>query len=293
MHPNNQAKKQVGILGTGLMGAPMALRLQQAGFEVTAWNRSAEKLAPLQEAGIKTVTTVAEAIASSPITITMLSDAAAIRAAVLSEPSALAGRTILQMGTIAPEESRELLENIRLAGGEYLESPVLGSTPQVKTGELIVMVGATPEQYKQWLPVLKCFGSNPQLMGAVGTAAATKLAMNQLIGTLTAAFSMSLGLAQREGLNIEAFMGIVRESALYAPTFDKKLERMCDRNFTQPNFPTKHLLKDMNLFVQAAQGQGIDATVAAGVSEVVGRAIAQGLADADYSAIYSAINPTV
>jgi 3-hydroxyisobutyrate dehydrogenase len=102
---------------------------------------------------------------------------------------------------------------------------------------------------------------------------------------------MSLALAQREGLDIEAFMGIVREGALYAPTFDKKLGRMCDRNFTEPNFPTKHLLKDMDLFVQAAQGQGIDATVATGVSEVVGRAIAQGLADADYAAIYSAINP--
>jgi 3-hydroxyisobutyrate dehydrogenase len=286
-----QLKKKVGILGTGLMGAPMALRLQQAGYEVTAWNRSAEKLVPLQEAGIQTVATAAEAIALSPLTLTMLSDAAAIRAAVLSEPSALAGRTILQMGTIAPEQSRELLADIRAAGGDYLEAPVLGSIPQVKTGELIVMVGATPEQIAQWLPILKCFGPNPQLMGPVGAAAATKLAMNQLIGTLTAAFSMSLGLAQREGLDIEAFMGIVRDSALYAPTFDKKLERMCDRNFTQPNFPTKHLLKDMDLFVQAAQGQGIDATVAAGVSEIVGRAIAQGLADADYSAIYSAINP--
>jgi 3-hydroxyisobutyrate dehydrogenase len=291
MHSAHHSKKQVTVLGTGLMGAPMALRLQQAGFEVIAWNLSLAKLAPLQSAGIQTMSTAAEAIAASPITITMLSDAAAIRAILLSEPAALAGRTILQMGTIAPAQSRDLLERIRSASGDYFEAPVLGSIPQVKTGELIVIVGATPEQYNQWLPVLKCFGPNPQLMGLVGTAAATKLAMNQLIGTLTAAFSMSLALAEREGLDIDAFMGIVRESALYAPTFDKKLERMCDRDFTQPNFPTKHLLKDMDLFVQAAQGQGIDATVAAGVSEVVGRAIAQGLADADYSAIYSAINP--
>ena len=274
------------------MGAPMAMRLQQAGFSVTAWNRSLAKLAPLQQAGIQTAATAAEVLTGSSLTITMLSDAAAIHSAVLAEPAALPGRTLLQMGTIAPEQSRELLQAIRSAGGEYLEAPVLGSTPQVKTGELIVMVGATPEQYAKYVPVLQCFGSNPRLMGPVGTAAATKLAMNQLIGTLTAAFSMSLGLAQREGLDVEAFMGIVRESALYAPTFDKKLDRMSDRNFTQPNFPTKHLLKDMNLFVQAAQGQGIDATVAAGVSEVVERAIAQGLADADYSAVYNAINPT-
>ncbi len=285
------SEKQIGIVGTGLMGGPMALQLQRSGFEVTAWNRSATKLIPLQSAGIHSAATATDVLLSAEMTITMLSDAAAIEAAVLAQPAALKDRTLLQMGTIAPDESRELAKKVEAAGGAYFESPVLGSIPQVKAGELILMVGATPEQYERWLPVLKCFGPDPQLMGPVGAAAATKLAMNQLIGTLTAAFSMSLGLVQREGLDIEKFMQVVRESALYAPTFDKKLARMCDRNFANPNFPTKHLLKDMNLFVQAAQAQGIDATVAAGVSKVASKAIAQGLADADYSAIYSAVDP--
>jgi len=283
--------KQVALLGTGLMGAPMALRLQASGYEVTAWNRSADKLMPLQKAGIQATATAPAAIQSSPITITMLSDAEAIKATVLAQPPLLKGRTLLQMGTIAPDESREIQAAVESAGGEYFESPVLGSIPQVKTGELILMVGATTQQYEKWLPLLKVFGPNPERMGEVGTAAATKLAMNQLIGTLTSAFSMSLGLAQKEGLEIAQFMEIVRASALYAPTFDKKLERMCDRNFSNPNFPTKHLLKDMNLFVQAAQAKGIDATVVTGVAEVAEKAISQGLADKDYSAIYSAINP--
>ncbi|NJM97678.1 MAG: NAD(P)-dependent oxidoreductase [Phormidesmis sp. RL_2_1] len=282
---------KVGILGTGLMGAPMALQLQKAGFEVTAWNRSPEKLQSLKQAGITTVTRAADVIAACDLTITMLSDAAAIQAAVFAQPAVLQDRTLLQMGTIAPGESRDLSQLVQAAGGAYLESPVLGSIPQVKSGSLILMVGATPEQYEQWRPVLQCFGPEPQLMGPVGTAAATKLAMNQLIGTLTAAFSMSLALVQREGLDLQKFMGIVQGSALYAPTFDKKLDRMCDRNFTHPNFPTKHLLKDMNLFVKAAQGQGIDATVAEGVSQLVEKTLAQGLADADYSAIYNTINP--
>ncbi|MEL6604536.1 MAG: NAD(P)-dependent oxidoreductase [Cyanobacteria bacterium J06614_10] len=282
---------RIGLLGTGLMGAPMAHQLKAAGFDVTAWNRSAQKLEPLQAAGIQAADTPENAIAHTDITLTMLSDAAAIRSAILSNPATLKGKTILQMGTIAPDESRDIQQQVQAAGGDYLEAPVLGSIPQVKSGTLILMVGATPAQFEQWLPVLKVFGPEPVLMGEVGTAAATKLAMNQLIGTLTAAFSMSLGLAQQEGLDLEKFMSIVRESALYAPTFDKKLTRMCDRNFSNPNFPTKHLLKDMALFVQAAQARGIDATVAAGVSEVTKRAIAQGLANEDYSAIYSAINP--
>lgn len=282
---------KVGLLGTGLMGGPMALQLQKSGFDVVAWNRSSEKLAPLQQAGIETVGQAADAIASSDITITMLSDAAAIQSAVLGDSSVLANKTILQMGTIAPNQSREICAQIEAAGGDYFESPVLGSIPQVKAGTLILMVGATAEQFERWLPVLRCFGPTPERMGEVGTAAATKLAMNQLIGSLTAAFSMSLGLVREEGLDIEKFMTIVRESALYAPTFDKKLERMCDRNFTNPNFPTKHLLKDMNLFVQAAIDQGLDATVATGVSQVAQKAIDQGLANEDYSAIYNAVHP--
>lgn len=272
------------------MGAPMAYQLHHSGFEVVAWNRSPQRLLPLKEVGIQTADSAAEVIASAELTITMLSDASAIKSALFIDPAALSSRTILQMGTIAPAESRELCVQVQAAKGDYLESPVLGSIPQVKSGSLILMVGATPEQFDRCLPVLECFGPSPKLMGPVGTAATAKLAMNQLIGSLTAAFSMSLGLVQKEGLDIEKFMSIVRESALYAPTFDKKLTRMCDRNFSNPNFPTKHLLKDMNLFTQAAQDRGIDATVAAGVSQLAQNAITQGLADEDYSAIYNVIN---
>ena len=273
------------------MGAPMALQLQKSDFEVVAWNRTSDKLKPLADAGIQTVGSAESAIAAADITLTLLSDAAAIESVILANPKALAEKTILQMGTIAPGESRKIQKKVEAAGGQYFEAPVLGSIPQVKTSTLIVMVGATPEQFEKWSPLLVCFGPQPQLMGPVGSAAATKLAMNQLIGSLTAGFSMSLGLAQREGLDIEQFMNIVRDSALYAPTFDKKLERMSDRNFANPNFPTKHLLKDMNLFVQAAREQGIDATVAAGVSQMAAKAMHQGLADEDYSAIFNAVNP--
>jgi 3-hydroxyisobutyrate dehydrogenase len=86
-------------------------------------------------------------------------------------------------------------------------------------------------------------------------------------------------------------MEIVRNSALYAPTFDKKLDRMRDRNFANPNFPTKHLLKDMRLFSQAAEAAGLSPTLTDCVAQVAEAAIAQGLADQDYSALYAAVNP--
>lgn len=271
------------------MGAPMAQRLQAAGHQVYGWNRSPDKLDPLLKDGIQPAETPAAAITASPLIVLMLTDAAAIHTTLLSPESTaqLTGRTVLQMGTIAPQESKAIAQAVQAAGGDYLEAPVLGSIPEAKAGTLIVMVGATPDQFDQWQPVLACFGPEPQLMGPVGAGSGVKLAMNQLIGSLTTAFAMSLGLVQQEAIDIEKFMTIVRQSALYAPTFDKKLGRMCDRNFTNPNFPTKHLLKDMNLFVRSAET--FNADVASSVAQMVHQAVQQGLADQDYSAVFAAV----
>lgn len=279
----------ISFLGTGLMGAPMARRLQLAGHQVYGWNRSTHKLDTLLADGIKRAETPASAIAASQLIVLMLTDATAIHTALLSPDAAanLAGRTVLQMGTISPQESKAFAQAVQAAGGDYLEAPVLGSIPEAKAGTLIVMVGATLEQFDQWQSVLACFGPDPQLMGPVGAGSGVKLAMNQLIGTLTTAFSMSLGLVQQESIDIEKFMTIVRQSALYAPTFDKKLGRMCDRNFANPNFPAKHLLKDMNLFVQTAET--FNADVAQSVAQMVQRAVEQGLGNEDYSAVFEAV----
>ncbi|MEM9976426.1 MAG: NAD(P)-dependent oxidoreductase [Cyanobacteria bacterium P01_D01_bin.2] len=280
----------IGFLGTGLMGAPMAQQLQLSGHQVYGWNRSAKKLDPLLAAGIKRAETPADAIANSQLVVLMLTNADAIQTTLLSPAVPLADRTVLQMGTISPQESKTIAQAVKAAGGDYLEAPVLGSIPEAKAGSLIVMVGATSEQFERWRPILECFGPEPQLMGPVGAGSGVKLAMNQLIGTLTTAFAMSLGLIQQEAIDIDKFMAIVRQSALYAPTFDKKLGRMCDRNFANPNFPTKHLLKDMNLFVQSAET--FDANVAQSVAQLVQRAVAQGLAEQDYSAVFAAIKET-
>ncbi|NEZ58900.1 NAD(P)-dependent oxidoreductase [Leptolyngbyaceae cyanobacterium CCMR0082] len=280
----------IGFLGTGLMGTPMAQLLQSAGYQVYAWNRSAHKLEGLLATGVKQAETPASAIAASQLIILMLTNAAAIETTLLSPEAKaeLTGKTVLQMGTIAPQESKAIAQAVQAAGGDYFEAPVLGSIPEAKAGTLIVMVGATPEQFAQWRPILACFGPEPQLMGPVGAGSGVKLAMNQLIGTLTTAFSMSLGLVQQESIDVEKFMAIVRQSALYAPTFDKKLGRMCDRNFANPNFPSKHLLKDMNLFVQAADT--FNADVAKSVAHMVQQAVDKGLADQDYSAVFAAVN---
>lgn len=275
------------------MGKPLAQRLLSAQLPVVVYNRTQSKLEALREAGAMVVDTPENAIASSDCIILMLSDAPAIEQVLLSENAKrqLKNRTVIQMGTISPSQSQELQKQVQAAGGDYLEAPVLGSIPEAETGKLIVMVGATESQFQQWSNLLQNFGSNPRLIGSVGAAAAVKLALNQLISSLTTSFALSLGFVQNQGVEIESFMEILRQSALYAPTFDKKLQRMLERNYANPNFPTKHLLKDTNLFLDAAREVNLNATSLSGVREILEIAQQMGLSNEDYSSLFEAINP--
>jgi len=284
---------KVGVIGTGLMGLPMAQRVLAANLPLIAYNRTPAKLEPLKPLGAAIAPSPERLIRDADCIVLMLTNAQAIRELVLSATSRqeLSGKTVIQMGTISPSESRLLQAEVEQVGGEYLEAPVLGSIPEANAGHLMVMVGSTPRQFEQWQPVLRCFGSEPLWVGEVGAAAAVKLALNQLIGSLTSAFATSLGFVQQQGADVDLFMQILRGSALYAPTFDKKLQRMRDRNYANPNFPTKHLLKDTALFLQATEESDLDVSVPIAVQTILEKAIQLGLAETDYSALYDAVYP--
>lgn len=284
---------KVGLVGTGLMGLPMAQRLMAA-EDVTLWayNRTASKLEPLQTAGVAIAPTMVDLVQQCEVIILMLSDAPAIHDVLLAAEirPLLTRHTIIQMGTIAPSESRAIHQSVLAVGGDYLEAPVLGSIAEATAGKLQVMVGSSDAQFQQWLPLLKSLGT-PRWIGSVGTAAALKLALNQLIGSLTTAFALSLGFVQQQGVEVETFMQILRQSALYAPTFDKKLQRMLDRDFANPNFPTKHLLKDMKLVLTEAEQAGLQVDMLAGVCQILNHACELGWRDDDYSALFAAVSP--
>jgi 3-hydroxyisobutyrate dehydrogenase len=286
-------KPTIAIFGIGLMGAPITIRLLDAGYKVVVWNRTPGKTEILTQIGALEAETAAQAVQSADILITWLADKVAIQEVLFpaERASLLEGKTILQMGTIGPSHSRGIEDAAIAHGAEYLEAPVLGSIPEAIKGTLLVMVGSSPEQYAKHLPLLKVFGENPIHIGEVGQAAAMKLAFNQLIAGLTASFSLSLGLIQKEGVRVEQFMDMLRESSLYAPTFDKKLVRMLERDYENPNFPTRHLLKDTDLFLDEAAEHGLTTACLEGVRDTVALAIAKGLADTDYSAINEVIHP--
>jgi 3-hydroxyisobutyrate dehydrogenase len=285
---------KTAVIGLGLMGSEIALRLKRQGVEVTCWNRGAEGARAARERGLPMTETAAAAIAAADLMLLVLSDADAIREAVLDPPDvaqALSGRIVVQMGTIGPGESRAIAARVESLGARYLEAPVLGSLPEVREGRLIIMAGGDPALFEQCLPVLRDLSRDPQLIGGIGAGAALKLAMNQLIAGLTATFSLSLGLVRAEGIDVAQFMTLLRGSALHARTFDKKLDKYLSHDYGAANFPLKHLLKDIRLFRQVAEEVGLDIALLGALESTCERAEALGYGDQDYSALYEAISP--
>ncbi|MEP6959499.1 MAG: NAD(P)-dependent oxidoreductase [Nitrospirota bacterium] len=283
----------IALLGTGLLGRAIAKRLQSVGHTVTVYNRTATKALPLQACGITVATRPEQAIAQADCVVLMLADAAAIRAVLLTPASlaVLRGKTVIQMGTIAQEESLALQAEVEQVGGSYCEAPVLGSLAEAEAGTLLVMVGGTEGQFVQWGPLFRSLSREPRLIGPAGKAASLKLALNQLIAVEISAFALSLGLVQRAGVPVDTFMAILRGSALFAPAFEKKLPRLLTRDYQHPNFSTRHLLKDVELFLREASGYALTTSSLEGIRPVLERTIAQGLGDSDYSAIFEVVNP--
>ena len=183
-------------------------------------------------------------------------------------------------------ESVALAEQVRLQGGSYLEAPVLGSRPEALKGGLLVMAGGEQSVFEAQLFWLGRLAAEPRLMGDVGTGAAAKLALNQLIASLTHGYSLALRLVAASGLDVSRFMEVLRPSALYAPTADKKLQRMLSHQYDDPNFSTGMLRKDLRLFLREARLAGVNASALQGLLTLLDRAAGTDLDVGDYSALH-------
>ena len=275
----------VAVLGTGLLGTAIATRLLEQGLNVHVWNRNPSRIIPLVEKGAIAISDLQRAAEGQRVLITILRDGSST-ASVIDTVGALQGSTVIPMGTMGVEESRKLAMQVADQGGRYLEAPVLGSKPQALNGSLLVMAGGEAQVFEAQQPLLSHLCQEPLLVGPVGSGAATKLALNQLIASLTHSFSLSLQLIQRAGVPVETFMSILRPSALYAPTFDKKLQRMLDHTYADPNFSTALLRKDLRLFLEEATTAGLQDQGLSGLLSLLEQAEGTDLDEQDYCALH-------
>ena len=281
----------VALLGTGTLGSAIARRFLSQGLDVHVWNRDSSRTAPLIDLGAIAITDLQTATHDCHSIVTVLTNGA-VTTEVVAALGPLNGSTLISMGTMGLSESKALATQVLLQKGSYLEAPVLGSKPQALSGSLLVMAGGDADVFEQQLELLRHLSQQPKLVGPVGSGAATKLALNQLIASLTHSFSLSLRLIQQAGVPVETFMEILRPSALYAPTFDKKLERMLGRHYEDPNFSTALLRKDLELFLQETSEAGLQDLGLQGLAELLNKAKGTQLDHQDYCALHELTQAT-
>ncbi len=281
-------KSTVGFIGLGMMGRPMAARLQKAGFLGAVYNRTKKKAASLVEEGATWCESPMQVAEKSEIVFSMLSNSEALSEYAIGSHGVLKGArkgsVHIDMSTVSPAITKELAERYRREECFFLHSPVLGSVPQATDGSLLLFVGGDEGGFLRAEPALKTLGSKIWRFDQPEQASHMKLLCNMFIAGMGTTLAQALVFAQKANVDPAILLDVLNQSALNAPMFQTKGKSMLDRNFA-PRFFVEHMLKDINLMLQA--GKELD--VALPSTEVAQRlfseAAAAGYSKEDYSAV--------
>src|SRR5579864_9158227 len=212
---------QLGFIGVGVMGRPMALHLLKAGHSVTIFARHPEKpeVQEVLQAGAKQAPSPRAVAMASDIVITMVPNSPQVEEVVTGSQGILEGArkglTIIDMSTIAPSVSRELAEKAAAKGAHFLDAPVSGGSQGAVNGTLTIMVGGEQEIFEQVRPVLEAMGKKENIVhvGPNGSGQVIKLVNNMLVGAIAAAIAESFVLGVKAGADVDTMAKIIGASA--------------------------------------------------------------------------------
>ncbi|HVJ55976.1 MAG TPA: NAD(P)-dependent oxidoreductase [Aliidongia sp.] len=245
----------IAVIGLGLMGAPIARRLLEAGHRLTVWNRSPDKAASLVGQGAKLAASPAEAASEADTVIVMVTDDAAVRSVVAGPGGVLeglgAGRTIIDMSTILPATSRAMAHAAAESGIHYLDCPVSGSTDVVARGALAIFAGGDAAALDRSRALLAPLAASVSHMGPSGAGTATKLVVNGVMGIGIQAIAECLALGIGLGLDRDRLITALAGTNAVSPSQKKRLEAARTGDFT-PGFTLANLLKDLGLILAAS-----------------------------------------
>ncbi len=280
--------EQIGFIGLGIMGKPMARNLINAGYELTVYDIVGEAMEELVTDGARGASSSKEVAAMNTKIITMLPDSADSERAILGPQGVLegakAGSQIIDMSSIAPLVSRRIAEECSHKGVEMLDAPVSGGEPGAINGTLAIMVGGKQSVFDDCYDLMKVMGANVVLTGDIGAGGVTKLANQIIVAANIEALSESMVLAQKAGVDPEKVFEAIRGGLAGSAVMEAKAPMMLDRNF-QPGFRVRLHQKDLRNVLQTAQELNVPLPVTAQVQQILGSLVNHGDADADHSAI--------
>lgn len=253
-------KATVGMIGLGLMGAPMAQNLLKAGFPLIVWNRSASKAQDLVKAGATLAANPRELAANSDVLLTIVSDPQAVEHVLWGQDGAFAslkrGALYIDSSTISPDLARRIAAASSEAGIDFLDAPVTGGTWGAEKGELLFMVGGTAAVLDRARPVLEAMGKKIFLLGPNGAGQTIKLAMNSILALQVDAFAEALALVRGAGLAGERLMEVLQASMARSGVLDVKAPLMLSSEYPA-SFPMRLMHKDVRLALELAKQEGI------------------------------------
>ncbi|MVN92916.1 NAD(P)-dependent oxidoreductase [Mucilaginibacter aquatilis] len=278
-------RERIGWTGLGNMGTPMVKNLLKAGYTVEAFNRTREKEQEAIEAGATSAADLKTLGANNDVVFVMVSDDEASKEIFSTENGLLSGdvsgRLFINVSTVSPDTSKHINELCISKKATFLEAPVSGSVKPAQDGTLIILAGGEKSDYERAEPIFKNLSKMSVLLGAVGTGASAKLAINYFLALTVQGLAETVQFATDSGVDAADMLNIINEGAVGSAITKLKTPSILNNDFPAA-FALKHMFKDLRL----AKEQQLNSPLSTPLYESFKAANNDGLGNSDLMAIY-------
>ena len=282
----------LGFVGLGVMGSEMVNRLLSKGHSVTGYNRTRSKAEWLIKKGMKWANTPREVVGTADITLSMVTNSAALDAVMNGPDGMLAGvrpgKIFVDMSTVSPAFSREIAAKVREKGGNMVDAPVSGSVITLQEGKLSVMVGGRKETFERVKPLLLDIGPKVTHVGENGQALVMKIGVNLSLAVQMLAFCEGVLLAEKSGIARETAVDVLTHSVIGSPMVQYRgpfVLKMPEEAWFNVNM----MQKDMMLALELGRQLDVAMPTTAVTNEFLTAARGMGLAEKDFAAVFEVL----
>jgi 3-hydroxyisobutyrate dehydrogenase len=278
--------ERIGFIGLGLMGLPMCQRLQAAGFPLTVWNRSADKLTEARAAGMATAASLAELAGTCDILMLCIADAAAVQSVVAQLlPVLRTGQLVIDLSSIDPDTTRRCTEQVSQQGASWVDAPVSGGVRGAEQGTLVIMAGGSTEDIRRASQVLQPLSQRITRMGDVGSGQVTKICNQLIVAANAMLIAEAVALAENNGVDASLLAPALAGGFADSLPLQILAPRMAARQAEPVQWKVATLLKDLDNAGQLSKQSQSATPLAALASQLMRLHAAQGHAMADLSSI--------
>lgn len=278
----------IAFIGLGIMGQPMSVHLQNAGFDVCGVNRSPERTKPLVDAGGRAATTIAEAVDGADVVAVMVPDSPDVEEVLTGEggvfETAAPGTLVIDFSSIRPDVTTTLAEQAQQKGFRLLDAPVSGGEAGAVNAALSIMVGGEEADFSDAKPVLEAVGKTIVHVGPSGAGQTVKAANQLIVAVNIEVVAEALLFLEAYGVDTEAALEVLGGGLAGSKVLEQKKSNMLNRSF-DPGFRIDLHHKDMGIVTSAAREVGVVLPLGAIAAQLMASARANGDGGLDHSAL--------